>query len=440
MITLVPLNKDLTYTKGPLVYMTGKQVVGSALQDFSARLPEVILPGYSRGYKNPDWRNKVQQKKDATTPLEVRVDFMSYENINSTWSYNYKGYGPKLVESRVFSALPTPQYVESGGVPPSQIDTNWSCYKEARNIALTYRSQYVAEATQPFQSQVFLGEIKETLEFIRHPFAKLSALANSASVARYNAAIKAYRQAAIKHRGGVFARTSQARLLLNDVADAWFEVRFAFLPLVQDITSAFSAVNGRSSVRRSSFRGDAKQAVAPLVSRWDYPRFFNGNRVTTGEISCKYFINTGIIFDDSTNYNGFAEYLEKSSLELTNFIPTVWELTPGSWLVDYFVNVGDILNSIATSSKVTMQYDCRTAVVDYVKQCTWQILPGTRLDNNIQILSEGPLASTTRTRRYVSRTVGTDSFPSVTFRLPTGMSELANTSLYLSRKFFNVFK
>lgn len=433
MIALKQRNRDLSRVKPAFAYQSGRQIVGSTLRDFQLSLPATVMPGYAKGYLNPDWRNKVQQKKDATTPYELRIDDYKYMNVHDTYQYTYQ-----------YPGLPTERYTlcaippQSPSDLPSVIDPAWGSVKEARNIALAYRTKYIADVTQPFQSQVFLGEIKETLDFIRHPFEKLKYLASSASVARYNKAIQRYRDAAVRKRGGVFSRTNEAKLLLADVADAWFEVRFGMLPLVQDITSAVSlASGGRISTKRSSFRGDAKQAITPSIARWDYSRSFFGNKITTGEIRAKYFINTGIVFDDTTNYAGFAEYLQNSTLELTNFIPTVWELTPGSWLVDYFVNVGDFLNTAATSSKVTMQYDCRSTVVDYELRVGWE--PITPYDSRIKVTKSGPLAYGAYTRRFFTRETSSDVFPSVNFSLPTGMTELANTALYLSRKISKIF-
>lgn len=445
MILLSPLNKDLTRYKPPLVITTGLQTIVStgATSKILTELAGQRLPGYSKGYKNPDWKNKVKQKQDATTPLELRVDSIEYHNIHSTWDYRF--YRPSLgyKEERKLTAIPNFEYLSPGDVFPAGIDPSWSAVQEARNIALAYQRKYVADNIQPFQSQIFLGEIKETLDFIRHPFGKMMALANSAKVARYNSALKHYRQAAVRHRGGVFSRTNEARLLLGDVADAWYEVRFALLPLVQDIEAAFSAVSGRQVRKRSSFRGDGKQAIAEQRSSHVWPRNFGGERVVTGEIIAKYFINTGIIFDDKTNTTDFARYLNKTTLELSNFIPTVWELTPGSWLVDYFVNVGDILNSIAISSQVTINYDCRTTVVDYIRRYSWEIRNDLIDKSEITISSEGTDAYAELTRRYVSRVIGSNNTPSVTFSLPGSHGNkfvsLANTAFYLSRKLTNVF-
>ncbi len=438
MLPLSPITKDLSWTKPAIDIGSVYSVSGTSVIKTDWANPAVFLPGSKSGFRNPDWRNKVQQKKDATTPLELRVDDMKYVNIHDTVKYKYTinatNYG-----GGEGSLLVRPEKTDQESEFPTTIDTTWSCYKEARNIALTYRSKYVAENTQPFQSQVFLGEIKETLDFIRHPFGKLRALANSGKVAAYNASLKSYREAAIKHRGGVFSRTSEARLLLNDVADAWFEVRFALLPLVQDVTSAISVVSGRKSTKRSSFRGDSLQTLSPLSTSWTCLGL-PGTRIITRQLKCSYFVNTGLLFDDSTNYEGFTDYLQSTTLELTNFIPTVWELTPGSWLVDYFVNVGDILNSIASSSKVSMTYDCRTAVVEYTKRYNFVIDPTVISDRRYKFDSYGTSAYMERSRKYVSRTIGTDVFPSVVFSLPSGMPQLANTAFYLSRKFSNIFR
>ncbi len=156
-----------------------------------------------------------------------------------------------------------------------------------------------------------------------------------------------------------------------------------------------------------------------------------------GKLSVEYYIHTGINFNDATNNDGLAGYLHDNFLELQQFIPTVWELTPGSWFVDYFVNVSDILNSVATSSKVSRQYEVHTAVVDYVKR--YQFVPGNKPpDVKVLRTSQGGYAELSR--RYVSRKASSDNFPSVNFTLPIKPKQLVNSALYLSRKFANIFR
>ncbi len=436
MIALKPLDKDMTRTKAGLQYLTGTEFYNGADHPLIQRYDPMVMPGFRNGFSNPDWRNKVRRKEDATTPLELRVDSCEYHNISDTYDCRFAGNFGYKAQYKV-TAIPPPVVFNQNDEFPVILNQSWDCVKQAQNIALAYKRKYVDEQTQPFQSQIFLGEIKETIDFIRHPFGKLSALANSAKAARYNASLKHYRQAAVKYRGGVFEKTSEARLLLNDIADAWFEVRFALLPLVSDVTAALGVINGRTSEKRSSFRGDASQTDSPQRTDWSF-QHLAGQRLVEGSLLCHYFINTGIIFDDTTNYTGFPEYLEKTTSELVNFIPTIYEITPGSWLVDYFVNVGDYLNTIATSSKVSLSYDCRTTVVEYTKRYSFEPAlvqqPGLTLD------SLGLTAHMIRTRKYISRKIGTDSFPSVAFSFPTGMPELTNTALYLSRKFSNILR
>lgn len=438
MLPLKQITKDLTKTKPTFTYLTERGVKSNLPWERLGTYKKV-LPGSLSGWSNPDWRNKVQQKKDATSPLDVRVDDIKFVNISDVYRYRYLSLSEKSDYSGIISACPTPIYIDGDTEFGTSIDTSLDCYKQARNIALTYQRKYVAENTQPFQSQIFLGEIKETLDFIRHPFGKLRALANSANVARYNASLKHYRQAAVRHRGGVFERTNEARLLLNDVADAWFEVRFALLPLVSDITAGLGvAMGGGLQKRRSSFRGDASQTFTKGTDALYPIGELSGYRMVDRVATCKYFIHTGLVFDDVTNYSGFSEYLQDTTSDLTNFVPTVLELTPGSWLVDYFVNVGDILNTVATSSKVTKTYDCHTAVMERTHTYSWRMVPTS--DPRIRISSVGPSAYTEYSRKWVQRRTGTDIFPSVTLRLPSGVFELANTSLYLSRKFANIFR
>jgi hypothetical protein len=44
--------------------------------------------------------------------------------------------------------------------------------------------------------------------------------------------------------------------------------------------------------------------------------------------------------------------VELSGFDLKAFIPTVWEVIPYSFLVDYFVNIGDMLEAATTDTSI----------------------------------------------------------------------------------------
>lgn len=405
------------------------------------------LPGSLSGYKNSNWRDAIRNKRDATTPLSIVSDSIAWFPPQGRYNYLMKSPNPGSVPDRLVKGM---NLYSARSIDPDQEFPALTAFANemnvARNIALTYYNRYVSSMTTPFQSQVFLGELKETLEFIRHPFQKLKFLASSAQMAAYNKAVKKYRQLAIKHRSGFDRRNSQAKLLLDDVADAWFEVRFGLLPLVADIQAAMSiALSGQSTQRRSSFAGNAK--ATPSSTNYGPGYSVPGTSCNliidqSFEVDC--FIHAGVLFNDTTDYSGMGEYLDKGLTRISDFVPTIYELIPGSWFVDTFSNLGLVLESFANSSKVTLLYGAQTYRARCDRRYTLVPIKGASqfLPASYYIVYSVPSqpGQVLRSRKWVQRSTLQSTQLSVGFKMPSGATTIANDAFYLARKFSNLFR
>jgi len=116
----------------------------------------------------------------------------------------------------------------------------------------------------------------------------------------------------------------------KSAADDWLEFSFGLSPLIGDIESSVKILTGDPPMR--IFRGSA-QSDLDVVS--------GGNPLTsTFRLSQRYSvrIRAEVVL---TNPNRFLA----SSLGLTNPLAIVWEAVPWSFVVDWFVNVGQVLQS-----------------------------------------------------------------------------------------------
>lgn len=436
MTPLVP------YTK----ILSGRQYMGpiwTSTQPNSNPDSRILeLPGRLSGYKNPDWKSKMRNKEDATTPLSIVQDFVKIVRPNGVYRHKVKpGFGYSVVTYESLG-LWWQLYTNPASELPNSLDPNWDAVKQARNIALTYYNKYVSEKLRPVSSQVFLGEIKETLEFLRHPFAKLSNLANSAKMARYNAHARNSSQLIQRYRSGVDKiPPSEVNQVLEDIADAWFEIQFALKPLISDVEAAMQlAVLGQSRKSRSSFGGKASGNVTvPYNQVVQLAPELIGRKTVRQWIDAQYYIHCGINFEDGTNYDGFGSYLESSSKQLVEWIPTIYELVPGSWFADYFVNIGRILESVANNSYVSFNYNSHTTIAEVKRR--YEFTRTANYPRYIQVLEEpGRPGYIERSRRFLNRTSSNDMNLSVRFSLPFKPVSLVNSAFYLSRKFSNLFR
>jgi len=140
------------------------------------------------------------------------------------------------------------------------------------------------------------------------------------------------------------------RELRKAIAGTWLEYVFGWKPLVGDIEDAVEAYRKLASHRETSFViGEAfetLQASQDTVSL-SAPNYLRWTETTVKKKTDKLKFK-GVV---RHAYSGVREdtasrVAELCGFRLEEFIPTVWELLPYSWLVDYFTNIGDILNGM----------------------------------------------------------------------------------------------
>lgn len=195
------------------------------------------------------------------------------------------------------------------------------------------------------QSDVMGGEVvrdlSATLGMLRHPF--------SSSRTLIKKIYKAKRKRLNK---------SGSNLALAS-ADAWLELRYGWQPIILDIETI---------VEKSHKICDVKDRI--LVARgsesnsWSYNREFSNLVVGPGFYWPRSFTGAVNVSDDVAAFAGVI-YRERVSGMLPNaaqFFGTraqdlpalAWELIPYSFVVDWFVNVGDWIQAITPNPNVTV--------------------------------------------------------------------------------------
>lgn len=202
-----------------------------------------------------------------------------------------------------------------------------SLFTQADNQARTRFYSSLSNSQSIFKGMVFAGELKETLHAIRHP---AQALRNG--VGKYLTHIKRYGRLLPKHRRPRFVR------------DTWLEYSFGWKPLISDIDSAIDEFYHSQWVRPifTMVKGSAESVDKVVDSEGGkslgYGFWISWYNVLTRSASVKYYgtlrsVGNGI---SNNHLGGFAPW---------EFVPTIWELIPYSFLVDYFTNIGNIISS-----------------------------------------------------------------------------------------------
>lgn len=145
-------------------------------------------------------------------------------------------------------------------------------------------------------------------------------------------------------------RRSKLSQYASNLSDWWLEYRFGVKPLLDDMGELGEAVaaavqDGIADVRINGF-----SSIEKVDSFRNRKAGLAGSAYAFGDLTEKYheklvdkvggtFINTQL-FDHLDPRFVFGIGME-------NVIPALWEVTPYSWLVDYFVNIQELLKALS---------------------------------------------------------------------------------------------
>jgi hypothetical protein len=319
-------------------YQTSTQVLGAAAADpitGTAVVQLKTLDDTRDGISNPNWKQQVAQGHNATTPFTGVLQRLecdpavseiwwlatfpdtpaNWRRERKTWSHDVGG---------LFPTAP----------PINDLNT-------AKNRAQTKFYKELENALTSFQGGVALGELRETLQLIRNPAKTL------------RRKIDDYFSSAKKRRRG--SSITKEKVL----ADMWLEHSFGWLPLLHDLDSA-----------RKYHKNRVKQLKQELIKLQGTSVFESVTDTFVGDNGGMYHLGARLV----TQNRSFARYsgavasealgdrvINASAMGLAprSFAPTIWELFPWSFAVDYFTNVGDVIAAWA-NQKTRLAWCCET--------------------------------------------------------------------------------
>lgn len=189
---------------------------------------------------------------------------------------------------------------------------------------------YAKMNESPVMGGEILADLGKTVSMLRRPFASAQDLLN--------------RMAKAKSRRP--SKTNQQILKAN--ADVWLEYRYGWKPLIIDAATLCneaenSTVKGFRSraVARSGGEAFKKETRASGISTAG--QIVSTSWLVTETYSSK--VNAGVIYSIA-NRSGAALKAKTLGLDARSVLPTLWETVPYSFVVDWFVNVGDWLQAV----------------------------------------------------------------------------------------------
>jgi hypothetical protein len=308
--------------------------VSSSSSTAITRLTDVVV-----GEGNPRYKKQIALGLNATTNLSATRYFSEPSPGGATAVYSLNNGNTVYTES-LFGFQP------SLGLEPTHFSVPDSDLFRVEQQALKRFYAAVRLAQRQISGPTFLGELKETVGMLRRPLVSLDRL-----FTKY-----------LTHKSFVFQRRRYARRTVRngreiardlvDVAtDLWLEYSLGIKPLLNDTEDiARSVARLVNEIRHTVVRGYATDTFAySTASPYTRANYFRGwvQRRDYQQYECIY--RGGIRASVYDAPFGFLSNLQRIiGFDASTFIPTLWELIPYSFVVDYFVNVGDVLEAANT--------------------------------------------------------------------------------------------
>lgn len=277
------------------------------------------------GVSVPHWKILIKRGQDAGSDFSgTKVsDFVS-EGVSS--------FGYQILISGIWRTV----YSNAQGLPltvSTIVESLPADSTTVLNVAKARFCQEIRDTNTSLQGGVVLGELGETLRMIRHPFKTMYE-----DVPRYLAKLNR-RTRKVRNR-------AQARKI---VADTWLEQAFGWRPLMSDIRDGCEALNrmksGPLDVRQKVRATNEKETcvTTQVVTRGKAISVSPYYNVYKKQSTLVQYVLTGGVKIKDRSRSMMAQRLLGFTLD--DFVPTLYELMPWSFLIDYFSNLGDVISS-----------------------------------------------------------------------------------------------
>jgi hypothetical protein len=223
------------------------------------------------------------------------------------------------------------------------------------------------------------------------------------------------------------------------VAETWLEHVFGWSPLLSDIRSAGQALNDRlnrftGNYARISGHGTEETFLElPGFGRSVGGGLKFGYRITLRNITqVRWYGQIRSVCE-----NPIEADMRLFGVSWGDIVPTAWELIPYSFLVDYFTNIGDILNAwsvrvqdINWCARTERRVSYYTYGNFYIDENAAKTYPGFYK----MISSTANVGDCTAKRRYILRQPKTPEYPSIRLEMPgLGTKWINMSALVLAR-------
>lgn len=201
-------------------------------------------------------------------------------------------------------------------------------WSNERNIAIAQAWANVDETE--LLASASLGELPETVKFIADIFR------------RFIAILKVFISKKSRLKALTVMRQLNSKKAAESSANLWLEFRYAVRPLIFEAHSALAALEySRNRELRHTARGkciSTTKTSGPVTVKsasGTYEDITYNHAVET-----RYEARAGVMYSIDTSASDLS-----LAFGLGNNFETLWELTPFSFIIDWFLNIGDIISA-----------------------------------------------------------------------------------------------
>jgi len=285
------------------------------------------------GVPNPSWKSQVRDGQSATTPASGVKSTVSFPYLSSVLEMSLGTMEQHNYLYRFNSFIGAPVGLMPTVLPVDNVDT-----ASLNQVLARVDSDFLDKAKSAissFQSGQDIVEIHQTIESIIHPLKSLRE-----HVASYFTNLKKVSNRISKQRGSPSKKKTSLKKAL---ADTYLEWTFGWNPLASDIASGIvdlthhrAAIVQIESFAKVRYHGiDGTYGADPTLTN-----SVAAHQINTSEYSIRL---KGAV--DAYYNNTPPSLLQELQLLPEDFAPTAWNVLPYSFVVDYFLNIGDIINA-----------------------------------------------------------------------------------------------
>jgi hypothetical protein len=380
----------------------------------------------------PDWKIRIRRGESATTEL-----------VGTRWTTRAGGGGHISVRRHGFGPLPQRQdqwylyefWGDLGAYPGTLDDPSLKSITSVENEVKRIAVSKIRQAQTSLRGLVAAGEMGQTVRMITSRARSLHV-----GVFGYLTTLRKVVKPRRSRRKGQRAATleREVKRVNRLVAGSWLEAQYGWKPLVNDIRDGALALSRIQTYRAPSVRihaaaSSAEKSAGFTATRTNGPLSYKFSTSSTFEYEFKVY---GVVHSTPRGVKVFNfPVLDEFGLKLSEFVPTIWELIPYSFLVDYFSNIGQIIDAYSLNASNVGWLNSGVKKVSKFTSVphsvAFQTPPGGQWDTDQRTGVGGPFEIT---REYVKRSTFTPGHlvPSLEFRVPGTSTKWLNMAALLA--------